>query len=145
MQDYENLVKLGVSVVYQLVMSPGQEMVEDVTQIVQLDETQGPAKRRKLSHNQEEQVVGLDLLVRELQVAADGAFEETKIPWLQLVSEFVYKHPEVVRGSEDSLVRVVVVGMMQCRSLVQGDVVVDGEGEPGLEGGWKEGHRHDEQ
>ena len=29
MQDYENLVKLGVSVVYQLVMSPGQEMVGD--------------------------------------------------------------------------------------------------------------------
>ena len=65
------------------------------------------------------------------------------MPWLQLVSEFVYKHPEVVGGSEDSLVRVVVVGMMQCRSLVHG-VVVDGEGEPGLEGGWKECHHHDE-
>ena len=63
------------------------------------------------------------------------------MPWLQLV----YKHPEVLRarGSEDSLVRVVVVGMMQCRSLVHG-VVVNGEGEPGLEGGWKECHHHDE-
>ena len=40
MQDYEDLVELGVSVVYQLVMSPGQEMVGDVTQIVQPDETQ---------------------------------------------------------------------------------------------------------
>ena len=42
MQDYtlsSELVELGVSVVYQLVMSPGQEKVGDVTQIVELDET----------------------------------------------------------------------------------------------------------
>ena len=44
-----DLVELDVSVVYQLVMSPGQEKVGDVTQIVELDETQGPAKRRRLS------------------------------------------------------------------------------------------------
>ena len=56
-QDYKlssDLVELGVSVVYQLVMSPCQEKVGDVTQIVELDETQGPAKRRRLSSDQEE-------------------------------------------------------------------------------------------
>ena len=37
-----------------LVMSPCQEKVGDVTQIVELDETQGPAKRRRLSSDQVE-------------------------------------------------------------------------------------------
>ena len=47
------------------------------------------AKRRRLSS---EQVIGLDLLVRELQVPVDGGCEETKISWLQLVSAFVFRY-----------------------------------------------------
>ena len=128
-QDYKlssDLVELGVSVVYQLVMSPGQEKVGDVTQIVDLDETQGPAKRRRLSSDQEEQVIGLDMLVRELQVPVDGACKEAKVPWLQLVSAFVLRYPQVVvRGAGDSLLRVLAGLMQSSRSVAVRRLVLE--------------------
>lgn len=57
-------------------------------------------------------MIGLDLLVRELQVPVDGGCKETKIPRLQLVSAFVFRYPQVVMGAGDSLVRV-LAGLMQ--------------------------------
>ena len=74
-------------------------------------------------------MIGLDLVVRELQVPVDGACE-TKIPWLQLVSAFVFKYPQVVKWAGDSLVRVLAGLMQSIRSMVlevcRGLLVTDG-------------------
>ena len=57
---------------------------------------QGPAaKRRRLSSDQEEQVIGLYLLVRQLQIPVDGG--GGKIPWIQLMSALVFRYLLVVR------------------------------------------------
>ena len=68
-------------------------------------------------------MIGLDLVVRELQVPVDGA-------WLQLVSAFVFKYPQVVKWAGDSLVRVLAGLMQSIRSMVlevcRGLLVTDG-------------------
>ena len=122
-QDYKfnsDLVELGVFVVYQLVMSLGQENVSVVSQIVELDEPQGPAKRRMLSSDQVEQVIGLDLL----QTPVDGATEEANL-WLQSVSALVFRYPLVVRRGGDSLLRVLAGLMQSSRSVVVWRMVLE--------------------
>merc|ERR1712142_775308 len=107
-QDYElsdGLVKLGVSTIFQLSQREVDRSVADVTQIVQLDVTQGPAKRRRLSNDEEIQEVGLELLCKELQSPHDGGYEESKIPWLQLLADIIVKYPEFVVGHEERLVK----------------------------------------
>ena len=53
---------------------------------------QGSAKRR-LSSEDEKQVIGMDMLLRELYIPVDGSREEVKVLWL--LSGFVSLYPHV--------------------------------------------------
>ena len=95
-----DLVRLGAEVVYQLDRAPAEARAGDVTQLVNLDETEArQAKRRRLSGDGP-QPSGLDSLVTEILKSV--ALEEMKIPWLQILSELISRHKDVVRGHEET-------------------------------------------
>ena len=109
-RDYylsSELARLGAEVVYQLDKTPADSRLGDVTQLVELDETQAgqapAAKRRRLSGDGA-QTSALDILVEEIIKSVD--LEEMKIPWLQILSVLYSEHPDVVWGHEETFLEV---------------------------------------
>ena len=122
-RDYNlspELVRLGAEVVYQLDRAPAEARTGDVTQLVELDETQArqpgqapAAKRRRLSGDGP-QSSGLDSLVTEILKSV--TLEEMKIPWLQILSELVTRHPDVVSGNEETFLELLTSQMSVTKS-----------------------------
>ena len=131
-KDYylaSELVALGSEVLYQLDRSPENVKTGDVTQIVELDETQQaaagaapPAKRRRVSgESGQTTVFGLELLARELLKTVD--IEDMKVPWLQLMAELVARHPDIMGGQEEQLLGIMCGQMAATKSLAVRELV----------------------
>ena len=131
-KDYylaSELVALGSEVLYQLDRSPENVKTGDVTQIVELDETQQaaagaapPAKRRRVSgESGQPTVFGLELLARELLKTVD--IEDMKVPWLQLLAELVARHPDIMGGQEEQLLGIMCGQMAATKSLAVRELV----------------------
>ncbi len=116
-RDYNlspDLVRLGAEVVYQLDRAPAEARAGDVTQLVNLDETEArQAKRRRLSGDGP-QPSGLDSLVTEILKSV--ALEEMKIPWLQILSELISRHKDVVRDNEETFLDLLTSQMSVTKS-----------------------------
>lgn len=97
-----DLVKIGAEVIFQFADSPDSPTIGDITQYVDLDQTQeSPAKKRRVSG---EELLGFDLVLKETMRLYD--LEEMIIPWLQLLAEMIFNHPEKAVCHGDHIVGV---------------------------------------
>ena len=91
------LLELSVAVVHQLLVSPTDVDLEDVTQLVPLETTQaGPAaKRRRMSSAENQGKFGLETLIAGVVGIEEGRGKggDARLMWLQILSSLIQKHP----------------------------------------------------
>ena len=115
------MVWLGAEVLFQLDQSPDCHKAGDVTQIVDLDETQqGPPKRRRVDL-EDQTVIGSDMLAVELIKTFD--IEEMRIPWLQLLAELYLNKTVAEPERDENYVKLMVSLMSNTKSTSVRDLV----------------------
>ena len=98
-------VRIGAETLYQLYCSPDVDQVGDVTQLIELDETQPrPAKKRRISgETSASSSSGVEILLREVMKSYE--LEEMRLPWLQILASLVSSHSSVVSDLGDNIVK----------------------------------------